>query len=452
TLIHDINVSVGSYDQIKNFSRLTQIIYDFNSWNENILKTTINLANDDDKLTVFASSDKNLTNKSSQQYTRNGVEYNTICYKGNHTYYIPYIEEKPPILVILSPINRSGTTIGTYEITISMEKTQQYLAKTYDEKVKNIVLLSTIILFVLIFSFLFLLRKVIVKPITTFRDTAKIIGKGKLDTKINISSRDELGELADAFNQMTKDLKESRDKIQDYTQILENLLDRKDEFIGQLGHDLKNPLQPLIGLLPVLIEKEKDPETKEALQIMNKNAEYMRDLIFETLQLAKLRSADVKFDFEDVKLREEAEGCVDSQKLLLKEHKITVDNKIADNITVYADKLRLVEVFKNLISNAVKYMQEGGGKITLDAKQEGDIVTVSIQDTGIGMTQEQLKKMFDEFYKADRFSSEYQSTGLGLAICKRIIEKHDGKIWVDSPGLGKGTTFYFTLKNKTKNN
>jgi signal transduction histidine kinase len=333
-----------------------------------------------------------------------------------------------------------------------MEKTQQYLAKTYDEKVKNIVLLSTIILFVLIFSFLFLLRKVIVKPITTFRDTAKIIGKGKLDTKINISSRDELGELADAFNQMTKDLKESRDKIQDYTQILENLLDRKDEFIGQLGHDLKNPLQPLIGLLPVLIEKEKDPETKEALQIMNKNAEYMRDLIFETLQLAKLRSADVKFDFEDVKLREEAEGCVDSQKLLLKEHKITVDNKIADNITVYADKLRLVEVFKNLISNAVKYMQEGGGKITLDAKQEGDIVTVSIQDTGIGMTQEQLKKMFDEFYKADRFSSEYQSTGLGLAICKRIIEKHDGKIWVDSLGLGKGTTFYFTLKNKTKNN
>jgi signal transduction histidine kinase len=273
-----------------------------------------------------------------------------------------------------------------------------------------------------------------------------IIGKGNLDTRVDINTRDELGELASAFNQMAKDLKESRDKIHDYNNILENLLDRKDEFIGQLGHDLKNPLQPLIGLLPMLIEKEKDPETREALEIMNKNVEYMRDLIFETLQLAKLRSADVKFDFENVKLREEADGCVESQKLLLKEHDIAVENKIGDNITVYTDKLRLAEVFKNLISNAVKYKSEGGGMITLDAHEKEDMVTVSIKDTGIGMTQEQLKKMFDEFYKADRFSSDYHSTGLGLTICKRIIEKHDGKIWVESPGPGKGSTFYFTLK------
>ena len=85
--------------------------------------------------------------------------------------------------------------------------------------------------------------------------------------------------------------------------------------------------------------------------------------------------------------------------------------------------------------------------ITIDAKKEKNIVTVSLKDTGIGMTKDQSKKIFDEFYKADRTTSEYKSSGLGLSICKRIIEKHDGKIWVESPGPGKGSTFYFTLKS-----
>jgi signal transduction histidine kinase len=291
-----------------------------------------------------------------------------------------------------------------------------------------------------------------VNPIITFRNTAKIIGKGNLDTRVEIDSKDELGELADAFNQMTKDLKESRDKIQDYTKILEKLLEQKDEFIGQLGHDLKNPLTPLVGLLPTVINKVKDPEIKEALQIMNTNVEYMRELIFKTLQLAKLRSSDIKFDFEKLNLANEVDDIVKSQTLLLDENKIDIENKVDKEIIVEADKLRLAEVFKNLIANSAKFTPDIGGKITIHAKKEEDFVTVSFKDTGIGMTKEEQKKVFDEFYKADKFSSEMQSSGLGLAICKRIIDKHGGKIWVESPGKGMGTTFYFTLKTGAKNN
>ena len=133
----------------------------------------------------------------------------------------------------------------------------------FDSQAKNLIMMSIIGVFLLIFSLLFLLRKIVVKPIITFRNASKIIGKGDLDTKIDIYSKDEIGQLSKSFNQMTEDLKKSRDKVQEYNLILENLLDQKDEFIGQLGHDLKNPLQPLVGLLPVIIEKEEDPKIKE---------------------------------------------------------------------------------------------------------------------------------------------------------------------------------------------
>ena len=127
-----------------------------------------------------------------------------------------------------------------------------------------------------------------------------------------------------------------------------------------------------------------------------------------------------------------------------------IENKIAKDIFVKADKLRLAELFKNIITNAVKYTPDGGGKITLDAKQDNNIVTVSITDTGRGMKKEQLKRIFDEFYRADKFVKLTDSIGLGLSICKRIVEKHGGKIWADSPGIGKGSTFYFTLKSSNE--
>ena len=180
---------------------------------------------------------------------------------------------------------------------------------------------------------------------------------------------------------------------------------------------------------------------------MNHNVDYMRDLIFKTLELAKLRSTDIKFDFENVNLMEETNEVIESQKLLLSEKKIDIENKIEKNIVVKADKLRLAELFKNLISNSIKYTSDNGGKITLNAKQKGSIVTVSVSDFGIGMTEEQLKYAFDEFYRADKSTKQTDSVGLGLSICKRIVEKHGGKIWVDSPGPGKGSTFYFTLKS-----
>jgi signal transduction histidine kinase len=290
------------------------------------------------------------------------------------------------------------------------------------------------------------LRKIVVKPIITFRDASNIIGSGNLDAKIDIISKDEIGDLSKSFNQMTEDLKKSRDKIQDYNLILEDLLDQKDEFIGQLGHDLKNPLQPLVGLLPVIIEKEKDNKIKEHLKIIYNNVEYMRELIIKTLKLARLRSSKIEFEIENIILKDTVEKVINSHRLLFKEKNIDVQNKINNEIKVKADALRLTELLTNLITNAVKYTPESGGKIIIDAKIENQMVIISIKDTGIGMTEEQLSKIFDEFYKADKTKDEMHSSGLGLSISKQIVLKHGGKIWVESKGLNKGSTFFFTLK------
>jgi len=423
----------NSYDDINKIEELTVNKYD----------------NQSEKLIVYASSKDENIGKESKPYYIGGEYCNKQAYDEDHVFYI--IEENKEdkhILITIFPINLTEEIKGTYELVISLDAAYSRLSN----KISGLILITFIIVFASTLISLYLLRKIIVKPLWTFKEKARVIGKGTLDTKVNLSSKDEIGELANAFNKMAKDLKESRDKVEEYNLILKNLLNQKDEFIGQLGHDLKNPLQPLVGLLPMLIEQEKDSNIKDALQVMNKNVEYMRDLIFDTLKLAKLRSANIKLDFEDINLREESKKVIGTQELYLRENNVKIENRIDKSIIVEADKLRLAEVLKNLITNSVKYAPDKNGKIIIDAEQEEDMVTVSIKDNGIGMTKEELKKVFDEFYKADRQTSDYYSTGLGLAICKRIVEKHGGKIWVDSEGSGKGTAFYFTLKNKTKNN
>jgi len=420
-------------------------------YSDNILKITINLADETNDLFVFYSTDNETIGEESNPYIqgsdKDAIACNINAFEEDHIYIISEHNKNSHELIMLHPINFTGDIEGTYELVLSMNDAYLHFEEELDSQVRWTVLISVVGLFLLIFTILYLLSRTIVRPIITFRDSAKIIGKGNLDTKVEIKSKDELGDLASAFNKMAEDLKESRNKIFEYNKILENLLKRKDEFIGQLGHDLKNPLQPLVGLLPTLIEQEKDPKIKEALQLMNRNAEYMRDLIFKTLQLAKLRSSDIKFDIEKLNLSEVSKGVVESQKLLFKENRIDVENKISKDIFVNADKLRLAELFHNLITNSVKYMGEKGGKITIDAKKDNNFVTISVKDTGKGMERDQLKRIFDEFYRADKFVNLKDSAGLGLSICKRIVEKFGGKIWADSEGVGKGSIFYFTLKS-----
>ena len=401
---------------------------------------------------IFTITNDTLTLLHSTNSTKYDPDHSTYLFHSINTNKIGKIKASSDSrndLQVIVPMNTTENISGSYEFSFFIEESKQ----VFEQRANNLFFISVISLFILIFSSLFLLRHYIVKPIIQFRDTAKIFGQGNLDSKINISSKDELGELATAFNHMAIDLKKSREKLEEYNKILERLIDQKDAFIGQLGHDLKNPLQPLIGLLPILIKQEKDPKMKEHLKVMNENAKYMKELIFKTLQLAKLRSEKIDFNYKSVQLNDLVKRVIISQKPFLEKNNITIINNIKKPIEVYIDSLRIEEVFKNLITNSVKYTSDTGGSISLSAVEKEKFVEVSISDTGIGMTKDQLAKIFDEFYRADSSTHGQDSVGLGLSITKRIIKKHNGRIWAKSKGPNKGSTFYFTLpKDKGRTN
>ena len=233
-------------------------------------------------------------------------------------------------------------------------------------------------------------------------------------------------------------------KVNARTREVQNLLLQKDEFINQLGHDLKNPLNPLVNLLPIITKEEKDPEIREMLDVIIINVDYMRNLVVKTIELARLNSPKTEFLIEKTNLLDEVNKVIEKNKLLIEENNIFIENKINKNTYVKADKLRISELLDNLIVNATKFTPMGG-KIILNAEKQKDNVNIYIKDNGIGMETKQINHIFDEFYKVDESRHDMSSVGLGLSICKRIIEKHGGKIWAESPGKGKGTTMIFTL-------
>ncbi len=233
-------------------------------------------------------------------------------------------------------------------------------------------------------------------------------------------------------------------KVKERTAEIEKLLKQKDDFIWQLSHDLKSPLTPIIGLLPTIINEEKDPKLKELLAVLERNANYMKDLITKTLEFERLGSPNVNLNFEDTNISDVVEDILLNKKTIFSDKNIDVENNMADKLVVNADKIQLNELFDNLLTNAIKYTPDKG-KIQIDAKKEKDSVVISVSDTGIGLDEEQVKHIFDEFYKVDQSRHELDSSGLGLPICKRIVEKHKGDIWVESKGKGKGTTFYVRL-------
>jgi len=215
------------------------------------------------------------------------------------------------------------------------------------------------------------------------------------------------------------------------------LLKQKNEFIAQLSHDLKTPLTPLMGLLPSIAREEKDPKLKGLLEVSIRNVNYLRDLVSKTIDITRLDSNLVQFSIEDTTLLPEVEKVIDNNQFLLDDNEISVDNNIDEKIFVKADRLRLREIINNLVKNSIKYMPEDGGIITINAKEDKDFIVISVKDTGMGLTREQISHIFDEFYKVDPARSDLNSNGLCLPICKRLVEKQGGRIWAESFGTDK---------------
>lgn len=241
-------------------------------------------------------------------------------------------------------------------------------------------------------------------------------------------------------------------KVLKRTGEIQKLIEQKDVFINQLGHDLRTPLTPMFALLPLLEKKINDEKGKTYIQIIQRNIRFMKNLVNKTITYAKLHSNKITFDFTEVDLKDFIDEIYQDFFLFLKENDGIFINNVEKNCVIMADNLQLREVFQNLFSNAIKYKKKDKPvHIQITSKNEAEnMITIFFSDDGIGMTNDQVEKVFEEFYKADDARTDVDSHGLGLNICKRIIEKHDGVISVESKGIGKGTTFYFTLPKERK--
>ena len=237
----------------------------------------------------------------------------------------------------------------------------------------------------------------------------------------------------------TREIKKEKDTIA-------KLLHKKTEFINQLSHDIRTPLTPILTMCSVLKMKLRAKDNRNRLDIIERNANYLSSLVVDTLNLAKLDLGKIKIDKKPVDIHSLIEDSLSMNSVMLKQKNIKVVDKSSEGIVVACDPLRIKEVIQNLISNAMKFMP-GSGSIVFDAVRKRDKVLLSVKDDGIGMDKEQLKHIFEEFYKGDP-SRHNLSAGLGLAICERIVKKHGGRIWAESEGPGKGSSFFIELPRK----
>jgi two-component system, OmpR family, sensor histidine kinase VicK len=244
--------------------------------------------------------------------------------------------------------------------------------------------------------------------------------------------------LYDKVNELCEELK-IRDKVQ-------------TEFINIAAHELRNPIQPIVGLAEILRSKKKDIASTniydEYLSIIIRNARRLKDLTDNILDIARMDSQSINLNKQminiDTLILDAAQGIAKDESEVTDDVKLACPNingkqELADNkiALVYADKGRIIQVISNLVSNAFNFTKKGF--VTITKRIEDGLVIVSVKDTGSGIDPQILPRLFTKFTTRSE-----KGTGLGLYICIRIIEAHGGKIWGEN-NVDQGATFSFSL-------
>lgn len=219
---------------------------------------------------------------------------------------------------------------------------------------------------------------------------------------------------------------------------------RKDEFISIASHELKTPLTSIKGYTQILeriINQMGDEKAKLYVQKQNIYINKLNSLISELLDVSRIQSGKLQMNVEDFNLNDLIKESIDSIKPTTSTHNLVF--KEDANINLNGDKHRLEQVITNLLNNAIKY-SPNADKVIVEIKKVNSKVIISIEDFGIGIKEENLKKIFERFYRVHEVSKKFSGLGIGLFICKEIIERHKGNIWVESKE-GQGSKFYIEL-------
>ncbi|NJN93283.1 MAG: GAF domain-containing protein [Anaerolineales bacterium] len=221
----------------------------------------------------------------------------------------------------------------------------------------------------------------------------------------------------------------------------------KTQFLANMSHELRTPLNSIIGFSRVILKGIDGPLTelqKTDLTSIHNSGQHLLGLINNILDLSKIEAGKMELNFEEVELEPIIKGVMSTAIALVKDKPVTLHQEIPANLPqVLADPTRIRQIILNLVSNACKFTEEGN--VTIRAKADQEKVLISVRDTGIGIPEENLATVFEEFTQVDSSTTrKVGGTGLGLPISRHFVEMHKGHIWVESK-LGYGSTFYFTI-------
>ncbi|HWO97246.1 MAG TPA: HAMP domain-containing sensor histidine kinase [Bacillus sp. (in: firmicutes)] len=395
----------------------------------NLTKTEICIIDQDGRI-LFTSNDKLF-----RQGTQFGKELLTIIHS-NKAVKIDYRNQ----MEYLNPINNVNYLVSGKPLHLSTQVDGGLVVFSDKNQIKKsihhielLLLASMLGALCMALGFIYIASKKLASPLLQMEKATRDIAKGKFYRKVTISSNDEVGSLALAIN--------------DLGQELERYRNRQKEFFANISHDLRTPISYIKGYTEVIHNKlYKDEREKDLyLSIILDEANQLNVLITDLFELSKIEGGQLDLHFNWINIHELVENCLTKADLKAKQKEIQLHKEIDDNIPfIYTDGVRVEQILMNLLENAIRYNRLGG-HVKVRGWVDKKKVHLLIEDTGIGISKEDLPYIFERFYKADKSRSKrIGSTGLGLSIVKHLVLLLEGDIKVKSK-LHKGTTFYITL-------
>jgi len=420
-IVNDINShkkrkanSMIGLAQVVSTNSISTLRFQDNEAAKNILSELLNVAPDITHAVVFDSSGKIFAS-----YEKLGADSLTIPATLNDQEYV-YTEKQ---LYVKSDIVNDHDRLGRVVLEVA-------LTELIDTKAFEYKLAVTLFLIGLAFSFFvaFIIQAYISRRLLKLVDVMKAAGEtGDYSKSIPDDGKDEISVLSRVFNNLMQQVSENQR--------------RKDEFIGIASHELKTPLTSIKGYLELLNGVEEKEPNKQFVQKATQGVHKLEKLIKDLLDVSKIQSGQLELNKQEFDINQLLDETVASFQIVSKTHRIIIEGNPGRCIVV-ADRQRIEQVLINLLSNAIKYSAGAKTVMVYSKKNEKDLI-IQIRDFGIGVSKSEQSNIFERFYRSKSNSVHVAGFGLGLYICREIIEGHGGKMWVDTEK--KGSSFYFSL-------